>query len=139
MTPAASITLRRQTTRTTITGMALRPVHVVLDADDVDALRAFWIEALGYEESGAFEQYRSAIPPAGAPGPKFIFQQVPEGRSGRKNRLHIDIEVGDELRAECDRLVELGATQLSDEIVEAGTRWIVMADPEQNEFCLVHH
>jgi predicted enzyme related to lactoylglutathione lyase len=119
--------------------MALRPVHVVLDADDVDALRAFWVEALGYEESGAFEQYRSAIPPGGASGPKFIFQKVPEGRSGGKNRLHIDIEVGDELQAECDRLVGLGATQLSDEIVEAGTRWIVMADPEQNEFCLVHH
>jgi hypothetical protein len=119
--------------------MALRQVHVVLDAVDVDALRAFWVEALGYEEFGTFEQYRSAIPPGGASGPKFIFQKVPEGRSGGKNRLHIDIEVGDELRAECDRLVGLGATRLSDEFEEAGTQWIVMADPEQNEFCLVHH
>ncbi len=119
--------------------MPPRPVHVVIDAHDVDALRDFWVEALGYEGFGAFEQYRSAVPPAGAPGPKFIFQQVPESRSGAKNRLHIDIEVGDDLWTECDRLIGLGATRLSDEIVEAGTRWIVMADPEQNEFCLVHH
>jgi predicted enzyme related to lactoylglutathione lyase len=119
--------------------MALRPIHIVVDADDVDALRDFWIEALGYEEFGAFEQYRSAVPAGGAPGPKFIFQKVPEGRAAGKNRLHIDIEVGDDLHAECDRLIALGATRVSDEIVDAGTRWIVMTDPERNEFCLVHH
>ena len=49
------------------------------------------------------------------------------------------IEVGDDLHAECERLVALGATRVSDEIVDAGTRWIVMVDPERNEFCLVHH
>jgi predicted enzyme related to lactoylglutathione lyase len=119
--------------------VTVRPIHVVIDADDVDALRNFWIVALGYEEFGEFEQYRSAVPTSGAAGPKFIFQQVPEGRSPGKNRLHIDIEVGDDLQAECERLVALGATRVSDEIVDAGTRWVVMADPERNEFCLVHH
>jgi predicted enzyme related to lactoylglutathione lyase len=119
--------------------MALRPIHIVVDADDVDALRDFWSEALGYEEFGAFEQYRSAVPAGGAPGPKFIFQKVPERRAAGKNRLHIDIEVGDDLHAECDRLIALGATRVSHEIVDAGTRWIVMTDPERNEFCLVHH
>jgi hypothetical protein len=116
-----------------------RPVHVVIDADDVDALRDFWVAALGYESFGDFEQYRSAVPVGGASGPKFIFQRVPEGRSVGKNRLHIDIEVGDDLQSECDRLVKLGAARLSERIVEAGTEWIVMADPESNEFCLVHH
>ena len=119
--------------------MPVRPIHVVIDADDVDALCDFWIAALGYERFGSFEQYRSARPPGGAPGTKFIFQQVPEGRTPGKNRLHVDIEVGDDLEAECARLIGLGATRLSDEIVDAGTRWIVMADPERNEFCLVHH
>lgn len=71
---------------------SLRQIHVVLDADDVDALRDFWIAALGYEEFGAFEQYRSAVPPDGANRPKFIFQKVPEGRSSGKNRFHIDSE-----------------------------------------------
>jgi predicted enzyme related to lactoylglutathione lyase len=119
--------------------MPIRPIHIVIDADDVEALRDFWIAALGYEAFGEFEQYRSAVPGDGADGPKFIFQQVPEGRTAGKNRLHIDIEVGDDLHSECERLVSLGATRVSDEIVDAGTRWVVMRDPELNEFCLVHH
>ena len=119
--------------------MTVRPVHVVIDADDVDRVREFWIAALGYVAFGEFEQYRSAVPAGGGDGPKFIFQQVPEGRSRGKNRLHIDIEVGDDMATECDRLVALGATRLTAPITEAGTEWIVMADPEGNEFCLVHH
>jgi glyoxalase superfamily protein len=116
-----------------------RPIHVVIDADDVDSLRDFWVAALGYERFGAFEQYRSAVPAGNLPGPKFIFQQVPEGRSAGKDRLHVDIEVGDDMLAECERLVALGAMRLSEPIAEAGTDWIVMADIEGNEFCLVHH
>jgi len=116
-----------------------RSIHVVIDADDVDAQCDFWTAALGYERFGRFEQYRSAVPPEGATGPKLIFQGVPEGRAPGKNRLHLDIEVGDEIEAEATRLEALGATRRSDPIDEAGTSWIVMADPEGNEFCLVHH
>ena len=119
--------------------VSVRPIHVVIDADDVDALRDFWLAALGYEAFGEFEQYRSAQPPKGSDGPKFIFQKVPEGRAAGKNRLHIDIEVGDDMETECVRLVALGAKRLGGPIDEAGTTWIVMADPEGNEFCLVHH
>lgn len=119
--------------------MTIRPIHVVIDADDVDAVRDFWVAALGYQPYGEFAQYRSARPPEGESGPPFIFQKVAEGRTAPKNRVHIDIEVGDDLEAECARLVGLGATQLREPIAEAGTRWIVMADPEGNEFCLVHH
>ena len=119
--------------------MTVRPIHVVIDADDVDALCDFWVAALGYERFGDFEQYRSAVPAGGAAGPKFLFQQVPEGRTADKNRLHIDIEVGDDLGSECERLLGLGATRLSERIAEADTEWIVMADPEGNVFDLVHH
>lgn len=111
----------------------------MIDAVDVDGLRRFWTAALGYEPFGEAEQYRSAVPAGGADGPKFVFQQVPEGRPAGKNRVHVDIEVGDEMEAECERLVALGATRLSAPISEVGTDWIVMADPEGNEFCLVHH
>ena len=119
--------------------MEPHPIHIVIDADDVDVLCDFWAAALGYERLGAFAQYRSAVPAGGAAGPKFIFQQVPEGRAAGKNRLHVDIEVGDALEDECERLVGLGARRVSDRIAEAGTDWIVMADLEGNEFCLVHH
>ena len=119
--------------------MTGRELHVVIDAADVDALCEFWVAALGYERFGSFEQYRSAVPPAGAPGPKLVFQQVPEPRAAVKNRLHLDVVVGDEMEPEAVRLVGLGARRRSDVVEEAGTAWIVMADPEGNEFCLVHH
>lgn len=117
--------------------MTSRQVAIVIDAADVDALRSFWVAAIGYEEFGRFEQYRSAMPPAGATGPKLIFQQVDEPRPSGKNRLHLDIVVGDEVDAEAARLAALGARRLTDVVAEAGTEWIVMADPEGNEFCLV--
>jgi hypothetical protein len=118
---------------------SVRRIAVVIDADDVDALRAFWVEALGYAPYAGSGQYRSALPADGGEGPKLIFQAVPEGRPAGKNRLHIDIEVGEAMESECDRLIGLGATRLGDPLAEAGTEWIVMADPEANEFCLVHH
>ena len=119
--------------------MTARELHVVIDAADVDALCDFWVAVLGYERFGRFEQYRSAVPPAGAAGPKLVFQQVREPRAAGKNRLHVDVVVGDALEGEAERLVALGAARRSDVIDEAGTSWIVMADPEGNEFCLVHH
>jgi len=79
-------------------------------------------------------------------GPRLYFQKVPEGKVA-KNRLHLDVRAapgleGEErmaaLEAECDRLVALGATRLRrqepDPPMTSG--FIVMADPEGNEFCL---
>lgn len=116
-----------------------RPVHVAIDAADVDVLCDFWVAALGYRRHGQAGQYRSAVPPEGTQGPKFIFQAVPEVRRQGKNRLHIDIEVGDDIDDEAARLESLGAARRSGRIEEHGTSWIVMADPEGNVFCLVHH
>jgi predicted enzyme related to lactoylglutathione lyase len=112
---------------------------VVIDAADVDALRSFWVEALHYEPYAGVGQYRSAVAADGADLPKLIFQQVAEPHPAGKNRVHIDIEVGDQMDAECARLTALGATRRSAPIAEAGTEWVVMADPEGNEFCLVRH
>ncbi|WP_183097714.1 VOC family protein [Nocardioides pelophilus] len=79
-------------------------------------------------------------------GPRLFFQQVPESKVA-KNRVHLDVRVapgleGDQrmaaLEAECDRLVTLGASRLRrfepEPPMSAG--FIVMADPEGNEFCL---
>ena len=118
--------------------MPARNLAIVIDAADPDALRAFWVAAMRYEPYGAAGPYRSATPPAGETGPKLVFQQVPEPPTTTKNRLHIDIIVGDEIVSEVDRLVALGASTLTELIDEVGTSWIVMADPEGNEFCLVY-
>ena len=54
-----------------------------------------------------------------------------------QGELHLDVIVGtDNVDSEVARLESLGATRLSERIAEAGTEWIVMADPEGNEFCI---
>jgi Glyoxalase-like domain len=89
---------------------------------------------------------RSAIEDPQGHGPRLFFQQVPEDKVA-KNRVHLDVRAapglqGEErmaaLEAECSRLVALGATRVErfepDPLMSAG--FIVMTDPEGNEFCL---
>ncbi|MET9495418.1 VOC family protein [Streptomyces sp. NPDC006552] len=68
-------------------------------------------------------------------GRRILFQRVPEPKAG-KNRLHIDIHAGPERRdAEAERLAGLGAS-VTRSVAAAGGQWLLMADPEGNEFCL---
>ncbi|MEU8864531.1 VOC family protein [Streptomyces umbrinus] len=68
-------------------------------------------------------------------GRRLLFQRVPEPKSV-KNRLHIDVHTGDRPReAEVARLTGLGAAVLR-EVKEQGGEWVVMTDPEGNEFCV---
>ncbi|THV32095.1 VOC family protein [Glycomyces paridis] len=67
-------------------------------------------------------------------GMRLLFQTVPEKKSV-KNRVHLDLHYGpDDYQAQADRLVGLGATRLGD-YDEDGAKWVLMADPEGNEFC----
>ena len=114
--------------------------------EGADALAA-WDEFL--ERVGVPEDQRkaaSAIEDPDGDGPRLFFQQVPEDKVV-KNRVHLDVRAapglqGDErmaaLERECDRLVALGATRLSRHEPEPpmSAGFIVMADPEGNEFCL---
>jgi hypothetical protein len=88
----------------------------------------------------------SAIEDPDKRGPRLFFQQVPEDKVA-KNRVHLDVRAapglrGDErmaaLEAECERLVALGATRLrrDEPAPPLSAGFIVMADPEGNEFCL---
>ncbi|OQR60146.1 hypothetical protein B6E66_31305 [Streptomyces maremycinicus] len=68
-------------------------------------------------------------------GRRLLFQRVPEAKTV-KNRLHLDLHPGDGLRAgEVERLTALGASVLR-EVREPSGQWVVMADPEGNEFCV---
>ena len=118
--------------------MAARRLAIVIDAADHLALRDFWVAAARYEPYGQAGSYCSATPPPGEDGPKLVFQRVPEPGTADKNRLHLDIVVGDEIVAEAERLEALSARRLTDLIEEVGTSWMVMADPEGNEFSLVY-
>jgi hypothetical protein len=146
--------------------MSAREVQITFDAADPGALAEFWAAALGYRLQPPPEGFaswdaaldawgvppeernsRSAIVPVDGDGPRVFFQRVPEPKTA-KNRVHLDVRAapgleGDArmaaLEEECARLVGLGATrQRRFEPGEdlGGTGFIVMADPEGNEFCL---
>jgi predicted enzyme related to lactoylglutathione lyase len=107
---------------------------LVLDCADPERLAAFWSEALGYTTLGGAGNYVLLVDLEGS-RPKLLLQRVPEPKAG-KNRMHLDIETPG-VDAEVARLEALGARRLVDDAVaEHGTRWVVMADPEGNEFCV---
>lgn len=109
---------------------------VVLDCTDPEAIAPFWAAALGYTRGGSGGPYVVLDPPAGSGRPPLLLQRVPEPRSG-KNRMHLDLRV-DDLDAEVDRLLALGARRLLPGPVEEDAWvWEVLADPEGNELCVL--
>src|SRR6516165_7692577 len=109
-------------------------LEIVLDCSEPRRLAEFWREALGYREYYSDTKLAVLVPTAGTGSP-LLLQGVPEPKAG-KNRMHVDIVV-DDVEAEVRRLRALGARRI-DEGVQSfgGTRWVIMSDPEQNEFCV---
>jgi hypothetical protein len=129
-------------------------VQVTFDCADPGRLAEFWAGALGYlvqpppegfdswpaflTEIGVpeseWDKRSAAVDPDGK-GPRLFFQKVPEPKAV-KNRVHLDVNVGhDRVDGEVSRLESLGASVL-DRIELGGERWVVLADPEGNEFCV---
>ena len=109
-------------------------IGLVLDCTNPDALAGFWSEALGYTTLGGVGNY-VMLGDADGVKPKLLLQAVPEAKIA-KNRMHFDIETP-HVEAEVARLESLGARRLEAEARnEHGTNWVIMADPEGNEFCV---
>jgi len=143
--------------------MTTREVQVTIDCADPRALSLFWCEVLGYELPppppgfASWDDFSATLPPErrnsasacqdpAGDGPRLFFQRVPEGKQA-KNRVHLDVRAapgleGDRrmaaLEEECERLVGLGATrqQRFEPEPPLSHGFIVMSDPEGNEFCL---
>ncbi|MGA5652988.1 VOC family protein [Streptomyces seoulensis] len=121
--------------------MGLRPVHVNIKAVDAPEVGRFWAEALGWTAySPGVTTY---VGPAGGlvwPDPVVVgvdVVPVPGGREAAKNRTHLDLATTSpahqaELVA---RLEGHGATRL--DIGQGDVPWVVLADPEGNEFCVL--
>jgi hypothetical protein len=113
--------------------MALEWEQVVVDARDPVGLGRWWTEALGWavvnDGDGEFE-----IRPEPDRLPGLVFVPVTDPRSV-KNRLHLDFRP-DDRDAEVERLVALGATR-ADVGQDGSETWVVLADPEGNEFCVL--
>lgn len=111
---------------------------VCIDAEDPSALATFWEQALGWRRTFANDDEVVIEPPEGSPEdgvvPDVLFLRVPEAKSV-KNRLHLDLRPDDQA-AEVRRLEGLGARRIS---VGQGAdaTWVVLADPEDNEFCVL--
>jgi hypothetical protein len=106
--------------------------QLIVDARDPLALGNWWREALGWvvvsDDPDEFE-----IRPAPERLPGLLFVPVPESKQS-KNRLHLDFRP-DDRDAEVERLLALGATRA--DIGQGEQSWIVLADPEGNEFCVL--
>jgi predicted enzyme related to lactoylglutathione lyase len=113
-----------------------RILAVAVDCRKPDLLAEFWEKALGNAKTRTWTDshgltYRQV---EFGDGPALLFQPVPEEKTV-KNRLHLDLApVGRDQRAEVERLVMLGAKVLDD---PADDPWVVLADPEGNEFCVL--
>lgn len=134
--------------------------QIVVDAADPHALADWWAQALGWQVEPSDEAFiRSMVEKGYATeadttthrgvlvwktgqairhpdsGRRMLFQRVPEGKTV-KNRLHLDLRVGDENREALQaELIESGATFLHPG-QQGPFRWVTLADPEGNEFCL---
>jgi predicted enzyme related to lactoylglutathione lyase len=109
-------------------------IGLVLDCRDPSALAPFWAEVLGYVDLGHVDNY-VLLAPNGVPGPNLLLQQVPEEKTA-KNRMHLDIHAAD-IEGEAARLERLGARRVeTNQLNEHGSNWVLMADPEGNEFCV---
>ncbi|AJF63410.1 VOC family protein [Streptomyces vietnamensis] len=121
--------------------MASRISELILDCADPERLAAFWSEVLDYVEVGREDDGSIEIGPAGigfgGAQPTLILSPSNEPRTG-KLRLHIDVNATDrDQDAELERLLALGARPV--DVGQTGEEnWHVLADPEGNEFCLLH-
>jgi hypothetical protein len=109
--------------------------QTIVDARDPRGLGRWWQEALGWvvvsddpDDPDEFE-----IRPAADRLPGLLFVSVPESKT-IKNRLHLDFRP-DDRDVEVERLLALGATRA--DIGQGERSWIVLADPEGNEFCVL--
>jgi len=127
--------------------MSLRWYTTVVDSHDVAALGRWWADVLDWKIAYEAPDELVIVPqraldptrniPVDEQGPGLVFVPVPEVKV-TKNRLHIDLapRADDDQAAEVARLEKLGATR-----VHVGqpsdVRWVVLADPEGNEFCVL--
>jgi Glyoxalase-like domain len=111
--------------------VTLRLQSIVVDCRDPERVARFWSQALDLALQGPHDGEWWLEP--GGDHPDILFQQVPEAKSV-KNRIHLDLRPVDQA-AEVGRLLALGARHV--DIGQRDVSWVVLADPEGNEFCVL--
>src|ERR1700680_2107697 len=122
--------------------MTVRIRTITVDCRDPYLLAGFWSQVTGYQEDPGNTNHPDdpeglLVGPGGSAN--LLFMRVPEVKQA-KNRVHLDLTAGDpspDARdAEVERVIALGATLVDDHRRPDGKGWVVLADPEGNEFCI---
>ncbi len=114
--------------------MGSKFTELIVDCADPHRLAAFWAAALGWQPTGRYDEVVEIAGPPGS-GPSLVFVPVPEPKTV-KNRLHIDVNpAGCDQEQEVERLIGLGARRT--DVGQGEQTWVVLADPEGNEFCVL--
>ena len=114
--------------------------HLSFDAVDAYAQSVFWGRVLGFggdpaQPDAPGDEECLILSPDGSQ--RLLFIEVPEPQQV-KNRLHLDlVPAAHDRDEELARLLELGASTVRDLREPDGTGWVVLADPEGNEFCIM--
>jgi len=122
--------------------MTSRISHTTVDCARAYDLAEWWKQVLGYADlpddpnEPGHHECMIVSPDSGH---RVLFIEVPEHKS-LKNRMHFDLVPTDRTRdEEVERVLGLGATQVADHRGQygPGTGWVILADPEGNEFCIL--
>jgi predicted enzyme related to lactoylglutathione lyase len=117
--------------------MDIRIQCVVVDAHDCELVARFWSNVLGWRITYETDQEWVIEPPEGSAevdvAPDILFVKVPDEKTV-KNRLHFDLRPKDQ-DVEVRRILDLGATRV--DIGQSDVGWVVLRDPEGNEFCVL--
>jgi hypothetical protein len=105
---------------------------VTIDCADPAGLASFWERVLDYERTFEGDD-EVVIAPRDGSGNALLFLKVPDDKKV-KNRIHLDLKPTDQ-GAEVERVKGLGATEV--DIGQGDVTWVVLADPEGNEFCIL--
>lgn len=118
--------------------MSIRMQALIVATTDPDPIARFWAEVLGWRRTYDAPHEVVLEPPAGSPedgvAPDMLFVRVAEDKAGQ-NRLHLDLRPDDQA-AEVARIEALGARRV-DVGQGSDVSWVVMADPDGNEFCVL--
>jgi predicted enzyme related to lactoylglutathione lyase len=114
-------------------GVGSRLTEVIVDAADPPRLASFWAEVLGWTVTEEDDEGVEIAGPEG--GVRLVFVPVEEPKVA-KNRVHLDVNpTGCDQAEELVRLLSLGAVEV--DVGQGEQTWVVLADPEGNEFCLL--
>jgi predicted GNAT superfamily acetyltransferase len=129
--------------------MSLRWYSVVIDCHDIAAQARWWAGVLDWQITYEADDEVVIVPkhvtegylrtaPWEQVGPGLVFVRVPEDKTV-KNRLHIDLapQLDDDRAAMVESLIAKGATRADVGQDEHEATWVVLADPEGNEFCVL--